>query len=201
MNTDDFTKETGAKLGESPLVKNVFEWLHTLFGLVLVALIVMSTRASLADHYVVPSGSMRPTIVEGDHIVVDKLAFGFRLPFTDYWLHSGKGPARGDVVVLRSPEDGTTLVKRVMGLPGETIAVQRGAVMINGQPIEEQTTDVPGWLDYGPVTLNESEYLVLGDNRARSHDGRVFGPVRKSDIFGKVEGVVWRRGGFTWVRL
>lgn len=177
------------------------EWLRTAIALVLIAFSVSSARASLADHYVVPSASMRPTLREGDRIVVDKMAFGLRLPFTHVWLLTKGGPHRGDVVILESPEDGQTLVKRVMGLPGETVAVRNGVVFVDGRSVENRPSEMPGWIDYGPSTLGTGEYLVLGDNRGNSHDGRSFGPVRGSRILGRVEGVVWRHGGFTWVGL
>lgn len=177
------------------------EWLRTGMALCLIAFSVSSARASLADHYVVPTGSMRPTLQEGDRIVVDKMAFGLRVPFTNVWLVTTDAPHRGDVVILESPEDGQTLVKRVMGLPGETVAVRSGVVFVDGQSVEKRPSELPGWLDYGPTTLGSDEFLVLGDNRGNSHDGRAFGPVLASRIHGRVEGVVWRRGGFTWVGL
>lgn len=179
----------------------LFEWVRTAAALSLVALSVSTARASLADHYVVPSGSMRPTLIEGDRIVVDKMAFGLRIPFTHVWLLTTGAPDRKDVVVLESPEDGGTLVKRVMGLPGETVAVRSGVVFVDGQSVEKRPSEVPGWLDFGPTTLGPDEYLVLGDNRGNSHDGRAFGPVRARAILGRVKGVVWREGGFTWRSL
>ncbi len=73
---------------------------------------LLFARASLADHYQVPSGSMRPTVEVGDHIVVNKLAFGLRAPMSNAYVLRGADPTRGDVVVLDSPEDGTVLLKR-----------------------------------------------------------------------------------------
>lgn len=175
------------------------EGLRAALLLGVVAASVSGARASLADHYVVPSGSMRPTLVEGDRIVVDKMAFGIRVPLTDVWLISAEGPVRGDVVVLRSPEHGETLVKRVMGLPGETIAVRAGAVFVDGVAVEPPGLAADA--TFGPITLGRSEYLVLGDNRGNSHDGRHFGPVSRASIHGRVEGVVWRHGGLTWRTL
>lgn len=177
--------------------------LRSLAVLGLIAASVTTARASLADHYVVPSGSMRPTLIEGDRIVVYKVAFGLRIPFTTRWLITTEGPARGDVVVLRSPENGDTLVKRVVGLPGETVAVVDGVAFVDGRPVDLMAVPAPqsGQLDYGPQILGPEEYLVLGDNRPNSRDGRVFGPVRVDEIYGRVEGVVWREGHFTWVEL
>lgn len=186
---------------EAPSARQrVSEWSRTAFVLLLIALGVSAARASLADHYVVPSGSMRPTLVEGDRILVDKMAFGLRVPFTDRWLVSAGGPRRGDVVVLRSPEDGDTLVKRVMGLPGETIAVRGGAVYADDRAVEARAAELPMWVDFGPTCLGPADYLVLGDNRDNSHDGRSFGPVPRESIHGRVEAVIWRHG-FTWLEL
>lgn len=199
MVSDHQRHEPGVR-GGSRLRARVLDVLRTALVLGCIAAGVSGARASLADHYVVPSGSMRPTLVEGDRIVVDKMAFGLRVPFTDRWLVASQGPRRGDVVVLSSPEDGKTLVKRVMGLPGETIAVRGGRVYVDGTSVEERASEVPNWLDYGPITLADDEYLVLGDNRGNSHDGRAFGPVRRETILGRVEAVVWRHG-FTWLAL
>jgi signal peptidase I len=138
--------------------------------------------------------------VEGDRILVDKMAFGLRVPLTHHWLVSAAGPRRGDVVVLSSPEDGDTLVKRVMGLPGETVVVRGGVVYADGRAVERRVSGAANGLDYGPILLGESEYLVLGDNRGNSHDGRAFGPVPRETIHGRVEAVVWR-GGFTWLGM
>src|SRR4051812_42488967 len=94
----------------------------------LAAAIVLVARTSLADHYVVPSGSMEPTVEVGDRILVDKLAFGVRLPVADTYLFPLAEPRPGDVVVLASPENGNTLLKRVVAGPGDSVAVRGGHV-------------------------------------------------------------------------
>ena len=81
-------------------------------------------RSAVADWMYVPSGSMNPTIVEGDRILVDKAAYGLRVPFTTRRMTRGSDPQRGDIAIFASPEDGTTLVKRIVGLPGDTIEVR-----------------------------------------------------------------------------
>ncbi len=96
------------------------------FGLMLVF------RSAVADWMVVPSGSMNPTIVEGDRILVDKAAYGWRVPFTTIRLTHGEDPQRGDIAIFPSPEDGTTLVKRVIGLPGDTVELRGDRLLING---------------------------------------------------------------------
>lgn len=167
----------------------------------------LTARASLADHYHVPSESMRPAIEVGDRIVVDKRAFGYRLPLTSTWVAEGAGPERGEVVILTSPVDGRTLVKRVIGTPGDTILVEDGRVFLNGLPTSppparglrtvealgthryEIRVDRGGGPDFGPATLAERQYLVMGDNRGNSMDGRSFGPVDKSVILGRALGI------------
>ena len=91
-------------------------------------------RSAVADWMYVPSGSMNPTIVEGDRILVDKAAYGWRIPFTTVRLTRGEDPQRGDIVIFPSPEDGITLVKRVIGLPGDTVELRNEELLINGVP-------------------------------------------------------------------
>lgn len=93
-------------------------------------------RASYADWMLVPTGSMNPTILEGDRILVDKHVYGWRIPFTTVRLSSGADPQRGDIVVFDSPKDGTSLVKRVIGLPGDTVAMRDEQLYINGRALE-----------------------------------------------------------------
>jgi signal peptidase I len=180
--------------------------------------IVVTARTSLADHYLVPTGSMMPTVEPDDHVLVDKLAYGLRLPLLgDYVVHFTP-PARGDVVVLRSPDDGTVLLKRVVGVPGDRIAVMDGALVIDGRTIPIVERDgasieelgaaehaisfaFGGGPDYGPLGVPAGKYLVMGDNRGNSRDGRTFGLVARDAIIGRVQGVIARRGKPTWVGL
>jgi signal peptidase I len=180
--------------------------------------VVATARSSLADHYFVPTGSMLPTVQPDDHVFVDKLAYGLRVPFTgDYAVHFNP-PARGDVVVLLSPDDGIVLLKRVVGVPGDRVTVTDGAVVIDGQamPVVEQggasleelgnivhaiSFAAGGGPDFGPVRIPPGRYLVLGDNRGNSRDGRYFGLVARDAIMGRAEGVILRHGAPTWVGL
>jgi signal peptidase I len=165
----------------------------------LAALVVglLAARSSLADHYTVPSGSMRPTVYEGDHIAVNKLAYGLRVPFTHVRLVSFEGPARGDVVVLDSPEDGRVLLKRVVALPGDRVEVSAGEILIDGTPLPHHydiSLDAGGGPNVAPVEVPAERYLVLGDNRGDSHDGRYFGFVRREAILGRAVAIVGRDG-------
>ena len=102
----------------------------------LVALaIVLPLRSSIADWYEVPTGSMKPTIIEGDRVFVNKLAYDLKVPFTTWHVATWSSPARGDVVVLKSPADGMRLVKRVIGVPGDVIAMRDDRLTVNGDPV------------------------------------------------------------------
>jgi signal peptidase I len=99
--------------------------------------LMMVFRSALADWMVVPSGSMNPTIVEGDRILVDKQTYGLRIPFTTTRLTTGNDPQRGDIVIFASPKDGsTTLVKRIVGLPGDVVEMRDEQLLINGVAID-----------------------------------------------------------------
>ncbi len=181
------------------------------------ALVLMSARSSLADHYSVPTGSMLPTVELDDRIVVNKAAYGLHIPFTNTYVAQFDGPKVGDVVVLDSPEEDKVLLKRVVGVPGARVEVRGGRILIDGQPasIEQRAGGLNerlgtalhplritngGGPDYGPVTIPEDRYLVIGDNRGDSHDGRSFGLVSREAILGRAMGVYWR-GGPTWDAL
>lgn len=116
--------------------RRVRRWLrrHVLPIAVVIA-VLAPIRSVVADWNDVPTGSMRPTILEGDRIFVNKLAFGLRVPFTAWWIAQWDEPSRGDIVTLRSPADGERLVKRVIGVPGDRIAVRDGRLVINGEPV------------------------------------------------------------------
>jgi signal peptidase I len=184
--------------------KDVFSVLACVAG-------VFVARSSLADHYYVPSSSMVPTVQVGDHVLVDKTAYGVRVPLVDRYAFTLRKPARGDVVVLESPESGTTLLKRVVAVPGDHVSVTNGQLEIDGKvaPLKGTTEtidgkehavdlDFGGGPDFGPITLPSGKYLVLGDNRGNSHDGRMFGLVAEDAILGRVRAIVWRDGGATW---
>jgi signal peptidase I len=158
---------------------------------------------------------MLPTIHTGDRILVNKLAYGFRLPFTHTFLLETANPSPGDVVVLIAPDGTTVLLKRVIAGPGDTVAIREGRVWLNGQPLAIQESPLGltevmgskphpvrlthgGGPDYGPLTLPEGRYLVVGDNRGDSRDGRIFGLVERNAIFGRALGCFFRDGSVGW---
>lgn len=183
-------------------------------GALLAVAVILSARTSLADHYHVPTGSMEPTVGVGDRVVVNKLAYGLRLPILGE-LAAFEPPHGGDVVVLDSPEDRATLLKRVVATPGQEVEVRRGRLWIDGEVVpvhgargalvedlggESHALKLEhgGGPDLGPLRLGDDEFLVVGDNRGNSRDGRSFGFVPRRAIKGEVLGVYWSGGGPTW---
>jgi signal peptidase I len=171
------------------------------------AAVALTARASLADHYRVPSGSMEPTVHIGDHIVVSKMAYGIRLPLTDMYLVRYATPARGDVVVIEPPDDeskhvadgdviGSVLLKRVVAVAGDLVEVRDGHVHIDGREIPEARISLAsgGGPDLAPVRVPEGKVLLLGDNRGNSRDGRWFGFVDRALVLGRAVSVVARDG-------
>jgi len=172
-------------------------------------------RSALADWNVVPTGSMKPTIIEGDRILVNKLAYDFKVPLTHISLYKFADPARGDIVVFDSRAANTRLVKRVIGLPGDTVEMRDNRLTINGiaarySGVEygaDATFEIESYLNmshrielagtgasrvgtFGPVTVPEDRYLVLGDNRDNSADSRFYGFIPRDEIVGNAKTVV-----------
>jgi signal peptidase I len=171
-------------------------------------------RGAVADWNPVPTGSMKPTIVEGDVILVNKLVYGLRIPLLGTSLYPYSGPSRGDVVVFESAHARKRLVKRVIGLPGDAVLLRENRVFINGHPARYQEAGKAGsatvftesfdgirhlvnltpglspGADYGPVVVPADHYFVLGDNRDHSADSRVYGFVPRHEIVGRVKRVL-----------
>src|SRR5690606_26774587 len=95
-----------------------------------------AARSSLADHYYVPSGSMEYALLPGDRVIVNKTAYGLRLPLTTIDVIEGKPPERGDVAVFDSPRDGTRLIKRIVAVGGDVVSVKEGLLSINGRTLD-----------------------------------------------------------------
>jgi signal peptidase I len=180
----------------------------------LIFIILMSVfRSAVADWNVVPTGSMNPTILEGDRILVDKMAYDVRIPFTHISLIKRADPTRGDIVVFDSEQSGKRLVKRVIGIPGDIVAMNNNVLAINGQQIayydqlsggEDKVENLLGMKHvvrfsksgssylstFEPVKVPRNKYLVLGDNRDNSADSRVIGFVPRNEIVGRSRSVV-----------
>ena len=135
---------------------------------------VLAVRRARLEPMLVSGGSMRPTLAPGQRIAVAPLV---------------RPPRRGDLVVLRNPRD-LELVKRVVGLPGERVRLAAGGLEIDGQAVPEPYLAVPG-AGQLELRLGPGEYLVLGDHRAASTDGRNFGPVGADALVGRVRFAYW----------
>lgn len=124
-------------------------WLEWLKPGLFILLVTTALRSALADWNDVPTGSMKPSILEGDRVWVNKLAYDLKVPFTTWHLAEWSEPARGEVVVFFSPADGTRLVKRVIGQPGDVIEARDNRLLLNGRPVDytplatEQVNAIP----------------------------------------------------------
>lgn len=172
-------------------------------------------RSSFADWNVVPTGSMKPTIIEGDRIWVNKLAYDLNIPFTNISLKKFADPERGDIIIFESKKAEKRLVKRVIGIPGDTVSMKNNSIFINGKVLdykivsrhpdkiilEEKLTQSAHKIrleyplrsradSFNPVTIPTSLYLVLGDNRNNSADSRVIGFIPRKEILGRTRYVV-----------
>ena len=183
--------------------------------LVVAAVIALVVKAFVAQAFVIPSASMQPQLTDGDRVVVSRLA---------YEAHE---PRRGDVLVFDDPDqpapdesglaplrlgrealealgvvqpDERELIKRVVGLPGESVSGRDGRVLIDGRPLVEPylaPETVIG--DFGPVPVPEGHVFVMGDNRTNSKDSRIFGPVPIDDVVGRALARVWPPGRLAYL--
>jgi signal peptidase I len=133
-------------------------WRKEIRPLLVLALVLFAIRSSLADWSDVPTGSMKPTILEGDRVYVNKLAYDLKVPFTTWHLAEWSNPQRGDIVVFFSPYDGKRLVKRVIGVPGDTIELCKDQLVLNGQPVTYQPIDQKLLHDIAPADLASHEF-------------------------------------------
>lgn len=168
----------------------------------LIAVIFMNfARVFVFQAFKIPSESMERTLVVGDHLIVNKFVFGSDRDEDDRLLPFEQ-IERGDVIVFRYPGNpDVDFVKRVIALPGETIEIANRGVWIDGRRLEEPYLNrqdgnrVLQRDDYGPLTLRNDEYFVMGDNRDESNDSRYWGPVRRELITGKPWIIYWSFDG------
>jgi signal peptidase I len=161
-----------------------------------VILAFMLINGTLGQARVIPSGSMENTLLIGDHLIMSRIGYDAGVPFTNLHVPLWRNPKRQQIVIFKPPFDPTQpdYVKRVIGLPGETVDVHDGAVWINGKKLEENytigTTEPPaksqlmGPFTGLPLTVPDNCYFVMGDNRENSLDSRYWGCVPRNDILG-----------------
>ncbi len=196
-----------------------WEWIESILVALVLAILI---RSYLIQPFKIPSGSMRMTLVEGDHLFVSKLRYGPILlpevhspdfikdkvdikwpasfmPMTKMRLPGFSKPKRGDVMVFVYPEDRSKdFIKRLIALPGETVEIKDGRILINGQEVKEPSIANTYYYnrgDYGqegvPITVPEGHYFMLGDNSGSSHDSRYWGFIDVKDVVGKAEFIFW----------
>ncbi|WP_231887745.1 signal peptidase I [Thermodesulfatator autotrophicus] len=175
------------------LAAKVWDWVKTI---VLALLLALFIRTFFVQAFKIPSGSMIPTLLIGDHILVNKFIYGVRNPITrEVWI-KGRTPQRKEIIVFIFPENRKLdFIKRVIGLPGDVIEVRNKIVYINGVPLDEpyvQHTDprilpkeVSPRDNFGPVKVPPGHLFVMGDNRDQSYDSRFWGFVPIKDVKGK----------------
>ena len=151
--------------------QEVIEWILTLGAALVIALLV---RQFIFEPVRVDGHSMDDTLANGEVMFVTKFDYLF-----------GE-PERGQVVICHYPNSRENYIKRLIGLPGDTIEISGGVTYLNGEALKEDFIDNPTSRDFGPITLGEGEYFVMGDNRANSNDSRMVGPLSKSQIVGHV---------------
>jgi signal peptidase I len=186
-------KNTARRKAEFPLGTRIkaevlaWAWVIGVFLLV---------NGTLGQARVIPSGSMENTLLVGDHLIMSRVGYDAGVPFTNWHVSLWRNPRRQQIVIFRPPYDPhkTDLIKRVIGLPGETIDIHDGYVWINGEKLQENYTTGPTKVPYRsellppfpglPLTVPENQYFVMGDNRGNSYDSRYWGCVPRSEIIG-----------------
>jgi signal peptidase I len=175
-------------------------------SLVIAGILALFVRTFDFQAFKIPSGSMEPNLLIGDHLLVNKMVFGPTGSSLERMVMPVRSVVRGDVLVFKYPEEPSRdFIKRVVGLPGETLELKGTQVYINGQPLSEpyalyqRLPDMllPGDVRraYGPVTIPEGHYFMMGDNRDDSQDSRYWGFLPAGHIKGRALFVYWSFGG------
>ena len=164
-------------------------------GIVIAIVLALFVRTFIIQAFDIPSGSMEPTLVPGDYILVNRFIYGIRIPYAGTRLLSYNEPKRGDVIVFIYPKDPSKdFIKRVIGTQGETVQVIKGQVYINNKPISDpwgyfDNKEPAGFIEavenFGPVVVPKDSLFVMGDNRNNSEDSRFWGYVPFDNVLGK----------------
>ena len=190
----------------APKKKSLFrEYTEALLVALALALVI---RTFIVQAFKIPSGSMLETLQIGDHLLVSKFLYGIKWPLSDTYAVRGFEPERGDIVVFRYPNNrDIDYIKRIIGVPGDTIEIRNKQLIRNGQPVNESyikhsqpTLMLPVRDNYGPVTVPEGKYFMMGDNRDDSQDSRFWGFVSRPDLHGKAWRIYWSSEGIGNVR-
>lgn len=195
MSTDHSSEQDEQKKKKSGLRENIE-------AIVIAVVLALFIRTFVVQAFKIPSGSMKPTLLIGDHILVNKFIYGIKIPFWEKTIVPIKRPKRGDIVVFKFPEDPSKdFIKRVIGLPGDIVEIRNKKVYINRKRFEdpygffnEPLTREAGMAlrdNVGPVTVPADSLFVMGDNRDHSYDSRFWGFVDLDALKGKAFIVYW----------
>jgi len=184
--------------------KNKTKFQENFEAIAIAILLALFIRAFVIEPFKIPSGSMIPTLLVGDHILVNKFKYGFRIPFTEKKVFALNKPNRGDVIVFVYPLDKSLdFIKRVIGVEGDTVMLKGKKLYINGElyfePYTRYLDDEPINMeipraDFGPITVPQNSLFVLGDNRDTSRDSRFWGFVPLNLVVGKAFIIYWSNG-------
>jgi signal peptidase I len=171
-------------MGKKRIIKEYIE------PIVIAVLIALFIRAFIVQAFKIPSSSMEPTLLVGDHLLVNKFIYGVRIPYTNIKFFQYKKPKRGDIIVFIFPKDRSKdFIKRVIGTGGEKVAVIHNKIYINDKMIDDPWGDFrmprSSIEEYGPVKVPEGFLFVMGDNRDNSQDSRFWGFVNINEVKGK----------------
>ena len=180
-------------------------------AIVIAILLALVIRTFVVQAFTIPSGSMVPTLLVGDYILVNKFVFGAEVPFTNLHLPGIREPRRGDIIVFKYPwDEKRDFIKRVVAVGGEEVYIKERTVFINGTPLEEpyavfNDTGPQSGAEYGPARVPPDSVFVMGDNRDNSQDSRYWGFLRQEKIRGKAFIIYWSWDGerhwLRWRRL
>ncbi|MBF0343869.1 MAG: signal peptidase I [Nitrospirae bacterium] len=185
------------------------EYVESIVTALLLALLI---RAFVIQAFKIPSGSMIPTLLIGDHILVEKFSYGIQLPFADKKILVFNTPQRGEIVVFKFPEDTSRdFIKRVVAKEGDVVEIKEKKVYVNGKVLDEpytQYVDTTGKKNsvprdiLGPITVPKGKLFVMGDNRDQSYDSRFWGFVDISLVKGEALIIYWSwDSNKNWVRF
>ncbi len=171
-------------------------------AIVIALIIAFFIRTFVIQAYKIPSGSMKPTLLIGDHILVNKFLYGIKMPYFRSTLIPIKEPRKGDIVVFIYPEDRSKdFIKRVIATSGDTVEIRNKKIYLNGKLYKDNkgvyvdNFNIPGSVqprdNFGPVTVPPSSLFVMGDNRDQSYDSRFWGFVDLKDVLGKAIVIYW----------
>ena len=178
---DDFNKEIKENPDAEDNAKKLSSLREIIESIVIAVILAVVIRMFIIEPFYIPSGSMEPTLLINDRIIVSKVSYYFN------------EPERGDIVVFKYPKDPErNFVKRLIGKPGEVIELRDSKLYVDGKQVAQNFLP-PGleYPDYGPIKVPEGQYFMLGDNRNNSEDSRYWGTLPEENIIGKAVVIYW----------